>query len=226
VVSGVLVLYAEESELFEPEYVSVLQDVGDTVGVALANARRYRHALDSAALSERIVRQYVQESWNQLVEARPRATAYRYRSRQAAREAADAWLPGMVDAVREGQMVVSDSGPRGVGLAVPLVQNGVVIGVLGLSRPPGTEWDEDERMLIRTVGDQMTQALENRRLFEAARSRARQEMLLRRTAERIRLQPDLDAALRVAAEEMRRLVGASEVAIRLGAGPAQDEERS
>jgi hypothetical protein len=62
----------------------------------------------------------------------------------------------------------------------------------------------------------MTQALENRRLFQVARDRARRELVLRQTTERIRSQADFDAALRSAAQEMRRVVGATRVAIRLG----------
>lgn len=101
-------------------------------------------------------------------------------------------------------------------MAVPLVLNGVVIGVVGLRRPPGELWHIDEQALIRSVAEQMTQALENRRLFQVARERARRELVLRQTTDRVRSQADLDAVLQTAAQEMRRIVGATHVAIRLG----------
>ncbi|MBN1642418.1 MAG: GAF domain-containing protein [Anaerolineae bacterium] len=215
-VLGALVAYSDEATFFGEEHIAALQVAADAIGTALSNAREYRRARESAALSERVMRRYVQESWDRLVEAEPQVTAYRYLSDRVAPVPAPTWLPGMRDAVRQRQMVVRDEGTGGVALALPLVQNEVVIGAIGLRRPAGGRWDEDEQLLVRTVVEQMTQALENRRLFEAARTRAQREALIRRTTERIRTQPDLDAALLAAAEEMRRIVGASQVSIRLG----------
>jgi GAF domain-containing protein len=139
----------------------------------------------------------------------------------------------MGDAVRRGELVVADGGAGavdgidgeegvdGASLAIPLTSSGIVIGAVGLHRPGGGDWSEDELTLIRSVGEQVSQALETRRLFEVERRRAQREQILRQTTDRVRAQTDLDAILRAAASEIRRAVGATHAVIRLetGTGP-------
>lgn len=214
-VTGALSIQSTAVRGFDEEEISIMQTLADQVAAAVDNARLYAEAREAAERSERVVQQYVEESWDTLVESEPAVSGYRFATSQAG-PAEDAWIPSMEDAVQQGDAVVASGGVDGSSLAVPLVQNGVVIGVVGLRRPPGQTWSEDETTLVRSVSEQMTQALENRRLFQVARERARRELVLRQTTDRVRSQADLDAALRVAAREMRRIVGATQVAIRLG----------
>ncbi len=214
-VIGALSIQSERLRAFDEEEMAIMQALADQIASAIDNARLYVAAQEAAERSERVVQRYVQESWDTLVEDAPAASGYRYASGQS-RADSEAWLLPMADAVRRGDIHVSQDEKAGAALAVPLIQNGVVIGVIGLQRPPGQEWSQDEQALMQSVSEQMTQALENRRLFQVARDRARRELVLRQTTERIRSQADFDAALRSAAQEMRKVVGATRVAIRLG----------
>ena len=213
-VIGALSLQSERLRAFDEEEMSIMHALADQIASAIDNARLYVAAQEAAERSERVVQRYVQESWDTLVEDAPASLGYHYASKRS-RADSEAWLSPMADAVRRGDIHVSQE-DAGVSLAVPLIQNGVVIGVIGIQRPPGHGWSEDEQALMRSVSEQMTQALENRRLFQVARDRARRELVLRQTTERIRSQADFDAALRSAAQEMRKVVGATRVAIRLG----------
>ena len=214
-VIGALSIQSDRLRAFDAEDMSIMQSLADQIASAIDNARLYVAAQEAAERSERVVQRYVQESWDTLVEDAPTASGYRYASGRS-RADSEAWLSPMADAVRGGDISVSQDEESGTSLAVPLIQNGVVIGVIGIQRPPGQGWSEDEQTLMRSVSEQMTQALENRRLFQVARDRARRELVLRQTTERIRSQADFDAALRSAAQEMRKVVGATRVAIRLG----------
>lgn len=214
-VIGALTIQSERLRAFDEEEMSIIQALADQIASAIDNARLYVAAQEAAERSERVVQRYVHESWETLVEDAPTTSGYRYASGRS-RADSEAWLAPMADAVRRGDIHVSQDDETGTSLAVPLIQNGVVIGVIGIQRPPGEGWSEDEQVLMRSVSEQMTQALENRRLFQVARDRARRELVLRQTTERIRSQADFDAALRSAAQEMRRAVGATRVAIRLG----------
>jgi GAF domain-containing protein len=215
-VIGAMTVQSTEPSAFDEQDIATLQTLADQVAATLDNARLYAEAQESVERSQRVMRRYVQESWDTLVETGATVSGYRYAAQQIGPDE-DAWLSAMEDAVRAGEVVGLDSEADGASLAVPLVQNGVVIGVVGLRRPAGASWSTDERTLARSVAEQMTQALENRRLFQAAQERAQRESILRRTTDRVRSQADLDAAIRVAAQEMRRIVGATHVAIRLGA---------
>ena len=214
-VLGAITAQSTEVSAFDHEDIVTMQTLADQVASALDNVRLYADAQESADRSQRTVRRYVRENWDTLGEAERIASGYRYTTQQAG-PAEDAWLSSMESAVREGDVVAMGDAPEGSVLAVPLVQNGVVIGVLGLRRPAGEAWSAEEQALVRSIGGQMTQALETQRLFQATRERARRESILRRATDRVRSQADLTGAIQAAAEEMRRVVGATHVAIRLG----------
>ncbi|HUT17758.1 MAG TPA: GAF domain-containing protein [Anaerolineae bacterium] len=212
-VLGVLALSGGPPDASGIGYVDAAQAAADQVAVALHRAGTCADLRAAAALAERAVQRHVEESWNALVDAQPHLTGYRY---TPGRSWADerAWLPPMAEAVREGVLVTAETS-LGALLAVPLVQSGIVIGAIGLRRPANQPWSEEEQLLVQSVSEQVTQALENRRLFELARDRAQRERVLRQTTERIRSQADLDGALAAAADQIREIVGATHVAIRL-----------
>jgi GAF domain-containing protein len=214
-VIGAMSIQSTEPDAFLSEDVTIMQTLADQVAAAIDNARLYTEAQDAAERSERVVQRYVQESWDTLVETVATASGYRYAGQEGGVDE-DAWLSSMAGAVQQGDLVVVDDPAEEPSLAVPLVLNGVVIGVVGMRRPAGESWSVDEQALVQSVSEQMTQALENRRLFQVARERARRELVLRQTTDRVRSQADLDAVLQTAAQEMRRIVGATHVAIRLG----------
>jgi GAF domain-containing protein len=210
---GVLMIQSQEVDAFDDKDLVIMATMADQAAAAIDGTRLRTEAQESASRLESIVRQYVQESWTRLVEEQDTISGYCYDDGRAQPDQ-DAWLPIMEMAARQQDLVVTqDDGEASV--AVPLVQNGVMIGVVGLKRGKGEEWSANEQSMLRAVSEQMTQALENRRLFQVARDRARREYVLRQTTDRVRTQASLDAVLRIAAEEMRRIAGATHVAIRL-----------
>ena len=122
----------------------------------------------------------------------------------------------MVEAVNRQAPWLTQEDESGSLLAIPLKSGGEVIGAVGLRRPAGTHWNEDGIAVAQAVSQEIAQAVERMRLLEETRQNARRESVLRRTADRVRSQANMDAVLRVAVEELRRVVGASRVAIRLG----------
>jgi GAF domain-containing protein len=212
-VLGVLALSGVPPDASGTGYVDAAQVAADQVAVVLHRAGVYDGLRAAAALAERAVQRHVEQSWNVLVDAQPHLAGYRYTPGRSWSDER-AWLPPIAEAVREGVLVTAETSLEAL-LAVPLVQSGVVIGAIGLRRPASQPWSEEEQLLVQSVSEQVTQALENRRLFELARDRAQRERVLRRITERIRSQADLDGALAAAADQMRDIVGATRVAIRL-----------
>jgi GAF domain-containing protein len=211
---GVLALRPDRSVYAGTAFTDAVQYAADQVALALRRADAYARLQAHADESERLVRRYVEESWDGLVAAQPHLAGYRYTPYGSWADER-AWLPPMTRAVQERVPVVAESAEETL-LAIPLVQSDIIIGAIGLRRPAGQPWSEDEQLLVRAASEQVTQALENRRLFELAHDRARRERLLRRITERIRSQADLDGSLRVAADQLRKVTGATHVAIRLG----------
>jgi GAF domain-containing protein len=213
-VGAMAVQSAEESVLREVDIVA-MQTMADQVAGVIHNAQLFAETEAALARSDQIVRRYVQESWDRFVEMGGSVAGYQHTSRRSG-PAEDAWMPSMGDAVRQKDLVTAEDGRGDVSLAIPFLSHDEVIGVLGVRRPGGGSWSDDDLALAQAVSEQVTQALETMRLFEETRQRAQREQILRRTTDLVRSQTDLDAILRVAIEEMRRVTGATHAAIRLG----------
>lgn len=214
-VIGAMTVQSSEPEAFDAVTISAMQVLADQVAVAIDNARLFTESQAALARSRETISRYVRETWESFMATGTHIAGYRYTTQEAAPDDT-AWLPTMEEAVQQADVAMAVEERQGAFLSVPLTLRGEVIGVMGLRRPPDREWRDDEVALARSVGDQVAQALENMRLLEETRRRALRERILRQTAERVRAQSDLDAVLKVAVEEMRRAVGATHVAIRLG----------
>lgn len=227
--SGALLLHVLSPGAGGAVDMDVAQMIADQIAASLHGADVYAYLRSAADRAERAVQRHIESSWNAVTDNGGHVTGSRYTSGQAVADNS-AWLPPMADAVRGGMLAITKTGSDDV-LAAPLTNSGVVIGAVGLRRPVDRPWTEEEMMLVQAVVDQVTQALENRRLFELARDRALRERVLRRITERVRGQADLDGALAAAADQMREITGATQVAIRLAragelAGPARDGQKA
>jgi signal transduction histidine kinase/ActR/RegA family two-component response regulator len=115
-----------------------------------------------------------------------------------------------------------EEGPARAVLAVPLLVQDCVIGVLGISRRLGGEFDGADLRLAQAFGDQAAIALDNARRFEEQRAlldvirsrRTRLEALVEMTREVSNIE-SLDSLLRHVAETCGRLLQTDSVGIRL-----------
>ena len=212
---GAMTVQSAAEAAFDDTDVALLQTVADQLAVAIRNAQLFAETQQALSRSESIVRRYVRESWDRVVELGTHVSGYRY-SQGSATADEDAWLPIMARAVQERGVVASDGAGTETAIAVPLISSGEVIGAIGLRRGQGEEMSEEELAVIGAVGEQVAQAVERMRLLDETHRSAQRETILRQTADRIRSQGDLDAILKVAAQELRRVVGATRVSIRLG----------
>jgi GAF domain-containing protein/HAMP domain-containing protein len=82
---------------------------------------------------------------------------------------------------------------------------------------------DDEHAIVQGVIQQMTLALENQRLTDVAQQASQRDRAIAEAADKIHRPTDLDAILKVAAEEISRIVGTGDVRIRMGVdAPAGD----
>ncbi|MBN1934854.1 MAG: GAF domain-containing protein [Anaerolineae bacterium] len=221
-VLGAMTIQSDRVAAFSETAIAAMQTMADQIAGALDNARSFAAAQVSLARSEEIVRRYVRESWESYASTEP-VSGYLYATGRVGPNNR-AWLPVMDEALRRHDLVVEQRATdaeaalpgEGMELAVPLFFGEEVIGTIGLRRESERAWSQEEIELVRDVSLQVAQAVETRRLFEETQRSARRESTLRRTADRVRSQANLDALLRTAVQEIQRAVGASHVAIRLG----------
>jgi PAS domain S-box-containing protein len=100
-------------------------------------------------------------------------------------------------------------------LAVPLLVQDRVIGVLAIGDRAGREFAPDETALARAFGDQAALALENARHYEEAEQRRREAEVLAELARNVNASLDLDTVFQRVAEGARGLCGGDLAAIAL-----------
>lgn len=87
-------------------------------------------------------------------------------------------------------------------LAVPIVVGGEVAAVLDVQSPHVGAFEESDRVVMETLADQVSAAMENARLYEALQQelaqRRKAEVSLRRNVRRLETLRDLDQAILVA----------------------------
>lgn len=188
---GVVTIWPQENQRPNPDDVTILQGIADSLAVALVNARLFHEAQANLQQVQALHRQYLTRVWAETLERRE-DLQYTYEDRRSAEA-----QPGAEAAI-----------------GVPLVLRNQVIGSLTLEA--GREvWTPDERALIEGVAAQAALALENARLLDETRRRAEQEHLSAQIAGRVWASSDVDTILRNTLQELGRSLEAAEGRIEL-----------
>ncbi len=101
---------------------------------------------------------------------------------------------------------------------VPLLLRAKPIGVLevGYQRDARPVITDEEIRLLRGLTDQLAVAIENARLFEQTQARAERERIIHEISGRMQRATDMEALMRITAEELSRALGGSRVYVHLG----------
>jgi GAF domain-containing protein/HAMP domain-containing protein len=104
-------------------------------------------------------------------------------------------------------------------LATPLRLGSGIIGVLGIrDENLDRRWTKEEIALVEAVGEQMSLAIENARLFGETQHRAGREALTRQIADRIRNANSIEEILQTTVTELSKALGVSKTFIDLDTG--------
>ena len=236
---GALDIQSTEEAAFEEEDIAVLTTMGDQIAIAIQNVRLLRQtrlALEEAHYTQQ---RYFQQEWTRYTQEQP-ALSHEYTIRGVA-PVGDASLPEMEEAWIKGEMVIGGDGPPSedapqdqesaptvrTALAAPIKVRDAIIGVLDLQETDAERvWGEDEIALVQAVADQLGQALQSARLFEATQQRARREELTRKITDRIRAASEIEDILQTAAEELGRALDVTRSVARLSSRQAPTDERN
>jgi len=211
-VIGVLDVQSAEPEAFTQEDVTVLQTLADQVATAINNARLFRQVEESIEVERRAYGELVGQAWANLLRAQ--AGLGFVSDRQTVAPAGDVWTPHMKTALKSGQTV---SGQDAAAVAIPIKVRDRVIGVIdGRKRDGSGQWTQEEIALMQTLAEQSAVALESARLYQDTQRRAARERILREISDRMQRATDMEALMRITAEELNKALGASRTYVRLG----------
>lgn len=214
-VLGALSVQSDQPAAFDESAISVLQTMADQVAVALDNARLFSSAQQALEAERRAYGDLTQQAW--LATLRSRAErGYRCDSEGVRPLTAPPVLP-------QGLLVTESYQEDSTTVVLPLRIREQAVGLVRLHKPQDSEgWSDEELVLISSVVEQMSVALESARLYQDTQNRAQQERLVGEVTSRIRETLDIERMLRIAADELRARLGLERLVVRLGVPEEQE----
>ena len=212
-VIGALDVQSTKPSEFKEEDITLLSTLADQVAIAIENARLFGETRQALSELQTTQRQYLQQAWVKTAAERA-FPGYRYLYGNLIPDQ-EKTLPEIWDLLEQKgstvfQSTSSDPGTSaitdvGSGLYVPIVLRGEVIGYINLEEADQKRlWSEEEISLVKSVSDQVAQALENVRLLEETQRRAEREHLVATISTRMRESNDPQVILQTAVDELRQ----------------------
>lgn len=196
-VIGLLDIHSDQPQVFHSEDAEILQILAYLTAISFDNVRlvtETKSLIDQLDINAAI---QTKRTWRKLTSKQK--PAYQYT------------LAGV-------RPVFSPDKRVGAGdLLVPLILQGQKIGTIKLKRKSGsTGWSEREQSLIEKIADQVALALENSRLVDEAQRNALQDQMIANISTQIRETLDIEAVIRTASTELRRVFDLKEAEIVVG----------
>jgi GAF domain-containing protein len=210
---GVLDVQSAEARAYNDQDIQTLQVLADQVALAISNARLFAQAQQVAEVERRAYGELTRQAWRSLLQT-GRALGF-YSNAETTVPAGDLWQPEMKRALQTGSTTRDEGDAQR--LAVPVKVRDEVIGVIDFSKPAkGNAWTAEEIALSESLTEQLSTALESARLYQDTRRRAARERILREISDQMQRATDMEALMRITAEELNKALGASRTYVHLG----------
>jgi GAF domain-containing protein/HAMP domain-containing protein len=196
-VIGVLDIQSEKPQAFSPEDIETFQTLADQLALAIENARLFQEMNLAVQQLQQVAAERAGNAWKEIAQAQ--GHAYRYTPL------------GIQPATRE-YSPANDAGRH----HIPILLHNRKIGEIKVKRKEEAETlDPREQAMLKEIATQVALALENARLLEEAQQRAAYERSISDIIARIDAAHDVDAILRITAQEIGKAIGDSEVTVQI-----------
>lgn len=219
-VIGALTVQSDRSGVFDAAALAVLQIMADQVANAIENARLFAESQTALETARQAYGELSRQGWRAMLQAN-RELGFRF-DRSVVTPVKGEWRPDMLEAAQAGQSVIRNDATQPT-LAFPLKVRDQIVGVLDLQRDTADHpWTDADQVLVETLTEQLALALESARLYEDTQRRAARERTIGQVAGRIRETLDMEAMLRIAAEQICQTLGLEDLVVRLVAPESVD----
>lgn len=201
---GVLDMHSDQVQSLDNQNVEVLQTLADLIAISIDNVR----LIDETQTLVEQLRFYnssqAVETWSK--QTSRRSPAYQY-------------TPAGVRPIF-AQLKKDEETPGS--LLIPLLLQGQKIGAIKLRRKGyAVSWSDKEKGMIEKIGEQISLALENSRLVDEAQKSAQRDQLIANISSRVRETLDVEAVIRTASTELRKVFDLKEAEISVGLPQAE-----
>lgn len=195
---GIIDIHSDQPRSFSSEDSEILQTLADLTAISFDNVRLLEETRNLLTQLEANTSLQTQRTWSKFTSRHK--NAYQY-------------TPAGV------RPVFSTEGVRDSdGLYIPIVLHGQEIGRINLKKRKGasSDWSERERDLVEKISVQVALALENSRLVDEAQKNALRNQMIANFSTYVRETLDVDAVIRTAATELRKVFDLKEAEILIG----------
>lgn len=216
-VIGVFDVQSTQPEAFGEQDIELFSTLADQIAVAILNSRAFEEtklALEEARL---IHKQYLEQAWTQETSEHLHYSFEYTPQGVIARERVTS--PDINEVFKTGQSIIKDAAHQAgdnshyqnATMGVPIVLRGETIGIIHIQDQGSNErvWAEDEIHTVRAIADQVSQALENARLFEQTVRRAERERKVLEITSKIRSTTSPEEMLQIAVNELHNALHAT-----------------
>ena len=220
---GALDIQSTEGEAFSEADTVSLQVLANQIAIAIQNARLFDRSQKALATAQRAYGEQSQLGWQELIH---QSTNYGYRSSIDGNiypldEKADKKLE---QAMQENQTLL-DAGDLTAN--IPIMVRGESVGAIQLSKPTrAKKWSKQDLDLARTLTTELSQAMDSARLFDETKKQADRERVVGEVSDRMRETMNVESVIRLAADELYKLLELEHITIHLSADDTQEEEKN
>ncbi len=229
---GALDLQSKQGDAFsDPDGLSIFQSLADSIAIAVDNARLFEQTESRVQENQRLLDQMRTtmrevERLNLELTGRSWQTFLSYKGDELGvtvdldnnivRQSAEI-TPTLDTAMRDGRTVQAQDRDVQV-ISTPLRVRGQVIGAMEFE-VGADEFAPEDIELVNGVAERFSLALESARIYEESRRVAQRESTLNQIGSRLQTTNTVDTLLAETARGLQASLGATRVAIRLGAPP-------
>ncbi len=214
IIIGALDIQATVEAAFEERDIDILQLLADQLAAAIENAQLAQQVQGTFAELNNAYKQQTRTVWQSAISERGQVS-YEYDGMQIQSVPRD--LPeDLRRQLDNGKPIIltAEGSPARQTLLVPLMIRNQTIGVIGLEQEnPNQAWTEEQIAVAEAAANRAGLTLENARLLEESQRRAVKERAIFESTTRIGSALNMENILQATAEELERVLGASEVVL-------------
>jgi len=209
---GALDIQSTEPNAFQQEDIEILSILADQVSIAIQSAQSHETTQILLKEAQKASGSYLRSSW-QALQLEEESLGYLMSDNKLIPLEKPLTASYIQQAIADKE-TVKENGETAT-LAVPIRLRGEVIGVIDIHVTEEHEWEQDEVDITEAIAERLSLALESAMLLKSTERRAEIERVTADISGKISASTQFDSILRIAAEELSRVFGGSEVLVQV-----------
>ena len=218
---GALDIQSTEGEAFTQADISSLQVLADQIAISIENARLFEENRKALATVQRAYGEQSQLGWQELIH---RAQNYGYRSSSDGRIfPVEGKVSDNLDHIMQSTETLVDENKLRAN--IPITVRGKSIGVIQLTKENNSRaWEEKDLDLAQILTAELSRAMDSARLFDETKKQADRERVVGEISDRMRETMNVESVVRLAADELYKLLDLEHITIHLNPDDIQGED--